>query len=79
MESSNIQRFCEIMKILKNSGLTNGFTPKKVYDTFESLGPSFIKLGQILSARVDLLPIEYCTELSKLRTDVAPMPYKELH
>lgn len=78
MESSNIQRFCEIMKILKNSGLTNGFTPKKVYDTFESLGPSFIKLGQILSARVDLLPIEYCTELSKLRTDVAPMPYEEV-
>ena len=78
MESSNIQRFCEIMKILKNSGLTNGFTPKKVYDTLVSLGPSFIKLGQVLSARVDLLPAEYCIELSKLRTDVAPMPYEEV-
>lgn len=78
MESSNIQRFCEIVKILKDSGLTNGFTPKKVYDTLEALGPSFIKVGQILSARVDLLPSEYCIELSKLRTDVSPMPYESV-
>lgn len=78
MQSSNIQRFCEIMKILKESDLVNGFTPKKVYDTLEALGPTFIKIGQILSARVDLLPSEYCLQLSKLRTDVAPMPYEEV-
>lgn len=76
MESSNVQRFCEIMKVLKDSDLVNGITPKKLYDTLETLGPSFIKLGQILSARVDLLPKEYCDELSKLRTNVAPMPYE---
>lgn len=78
MQRSNVQRFCEIMKILKESDLVNGLTPKKVYDTLEALGPTFIKIGQILSARVDLLPNEYCVQLSKLRTDVSPMPYQEV-
>ena len=58
--SDNISRFNEIVKILKDSKLIEGVTPDKVYDTIVKLGPSFIKIGQIMSMRVDLIPLEYC-------------------
>src|SRR5580700_8421983 len=40
----------------------------------EELGTMFIKLGQALSTRGDLLPDAYRTELAKLQDDVAPVP-----
>lgn len=40
---------------------------------FERLGPSFIKLGQIMSMRPDLVPEAYCRELSKLQDRVPPL------
>ncbi len=43
----------------------------------EELGPTFVKLGQVLSTRPDLLPEAYTTELSCLRDDVRPFPYEE--
>jgi ubiquinone biosynthesis protein len=43
----------------------------------EDLGPTFVKLGQLLSTRPDLLPEAYITELSGLRDDVRPFPYSE--
>lgn len=41
---------------------------------FEELGTMFIKLGQLLSTRGDLLPEVYRTELVKLQDEVAPLP-----
>ncbi|MFO0954515.1 MAG: AarF/ABC1/UbiB kinase family protein [Isosphaeraceae bacterium] len=43
----------------------------------EDLGPTFVKLGQVLSTRPDLLPEAYTTELSYLRDDVRPFPSEE--
>lgn len=43
----------------------------------EDLGPTFIKLGQLLSSRSDLLPEAYTTELAALRDDVRPFPFDE--
>jgi ubiquinone biosynthesis protein len=45
---------------------------------FEDLGPTFIKLGQMLSTREDLLPPEWTEELTRLHTSVAPVPFEEL-
>ncbi|MGH3142340.1 MAG: ABC transporter, partial [Gaiellales bacterium] len=44
----------------------------------EELGPTFAKLGQILSTRPDLLPPEFIAELSKLQDDVPPMTEEEV-
>lgn len=44
----------------------------------EELGPTFIKLGQLLSTRSDLLPPTFITELSRLQDDVAPVPWPEI-
>jgi ubiquinone biosynthesis protein len=43
----------------------------------EDLGPTFVKLGQVLSTRPDLLPEAYTTELAALRDDVRPFPFEE--
>lgn len=45
---------------------------------FEKLGPTFIKLGQMLATRVDLLPMAYLEPLARLQDDVAPFPYEEV-
>ncbi|MCL4328688.1 MAG: AarF/ABC1/UbiB kinase family protein [Candidatus Thermoplasmatota archaeon] len=49
---------------------------KRAVDTFISLGPTFVKLGQILSARADILPKEYLVEFQRLQDDVPPAPFR---
>ena len=45
---------------------------------FEELGPTFIKLGQVLATRVDLLPPHWIAEFEKLHSEVPPVPFEEL-
>lgn len=57
-----------------------GFTdvkglPARLRRSFEELGPAFVKLGQLLAVREDLLPTEYIEELGKLHTKVQPLPF----
>ena len=51
---------------------------RKVLRTFIELGPSYIKLGQWLSTRVDVLPQPYLEVLAKLQDDVPPAPFPEI-
>jgi ubiquinone biosynthesis protein len=53
-------------------------TPQRIRRVLEELGPTFIKLGQILATRVDLFPPQYITEFEKLQDQVPPMPFEEL-
>ncbi len=50
-------------------------TPQRVRETLEKLGATFVKLGQVLSLRPDLVPHEYCEEFKKLQDDVSPLSY----
>jgi len=49
--------------------------PAHVREALEELGPAFVKLGQILSTRVDLLPPAYIAELERLQDQVPPEPF----
>src|SRR5271165_571598 len=52
--------------------------PEHLRLAIEELGPTFIKLGQILSTRGDLLPAEYLAELVKLQDSAPPVPAEEV-
>jgi predicted unusual protein kinase regulating ubiquinone biosynthesis (AarF/ABC1/UbiB family) len=51
---------------------------RKILDAFIELGPVYIKLGQWLSSRADLLPQPYLEELSKLQDDVPAAPFEKV-
>ena len=51
---------------------------RKVLNTFISLGPVYIKLGQWLSSRADILPQPYLEELAKLQDSVPPAPFDQI-
>jgi ubiquinone biosynthesis protein len=51
---------------------------QRVRLAFEELGPTFVKLGQMLSTREDLLPVAWTTELAHLHNRVPPVPFDEL-
>ena len=52
--------------------------PQRVRHTLEDLGPTYIKLGQILSTRPDILPPQFIVELSKLLDMAPPVPASEI-
>lgn len=77
--------------IIKESGLMNGLevdehtsdTPENVDEKslvkdIQELGPTFIKLGQLLSTRPDLISAPYIKALSHLQDDLEPFPYEEV-
>jgi len=62
---------------------TRAITPEmttweRLRHAMEELGPTFVKFGQILSLRGDLLPGEMISELEKLQDSVSPVPYEEI-
>jgi ubiquinone biosynthesis protein len=52
--------------------------PQGLRMAFEELGPTYIKLGQILSTRPDLIPMEFIQELSKLQDNVPAFPFERV-
>jgi ubiquinone biosynthesis protein len=58
--------------------MANKRTAVRLRLLLESLGPTFIKLGQMLSTRPDLIPEEYSEELGRLRDDVPPISFDQV-
>lgn len=50
-------------------------TPERLRMAFEELGPTFVKLGQLLSTRSDLLPEPFIEEFTHLQSNVKPLPF----
>ncbi|MCA9401988.1 MAG: AarF/ABC1/UbiB kinase family protein, partial [Candidatus Omnitrophica bacterium] len=55
-----------------------GDKPQDLVEDLKNMGPVFIKLGQLLSTRPDLLPNEYLEALTSLQDDVEEVPYEEI-
>ena len=72
------RRLREITSILNKHHALRGFTPEEFRMLLEDLGPSFVKIGQVLSNRSEILPKSYCEELAKLQTSCDPLPYEEV-
>lgn len=72
------RRLREILGVLARHNLAGGMTPEKLRSIVEDLGPTFVKLGQIMSMRRDMLPESYCRELEKLRAEVRPLAFEEV-
>lgn len=77
-KEENSERFREIKDVLRKNQITRGVTPEKLRVILEELGPTYIKLGQIMSLHSDFLPKAYCDELLKLNSDVTPMPFDDV-
>src|SRR3982751_3163613 len=52
--------------------------PAQLARDLEALGPTFIKVGQLLSTRPDVLPPDYLEALARLQDQVEPFPFKEV-
>lgn len=69
----NLLRY-KLGKVLVRLRLVKTPNPVRLRETFESLGATFLKVGQILAMRPDFLPIEYCDELMKLLDRIPAFP-----
>jgi ubiquinone biosynthesis protein len=82
VEELGLQRFISlgrrIVSFKKPPPLAHRITtPERLRLMFENLGPTFIKFGQVLACRPDMLPLEYSREFLKLTDSVAPFPSAE--
>ena len=77
--------------LISPAGLENSVLPEEIAEEkgtiapaedlakdLEKLGPTFIKLGQLLSTRADLLPAPYLDALTRLQDHIEPFPYEEV-
>ena len=81
IDQVHLGRYIPFKKRLKSFGawpaLKGPTVPERLKLAFAELGPTFIKLAQVLSSRPDLITIQYANELKKLQDEVPPFPAEE--
>jgi len=83
LELTRVARRTHLLRVLGEVGVV-GDRPAtregavRFREALEELGTTFVKLGQLLSSRPDLLPDVYIDELGKLVDEVPPVPYEEI-
>lgn len=75
---SRTRRMREILGILQHYHFLRGFQPSEFRQMLEDLGPSFVKIGQTLSTRSEILPKAFCDELTKLQMECDPLPFDQI-
>ena len=77
MDSTSRKRLREIVAVLAKYGLLRNPTPEQLKEALEELGPTFVKLGQMVSSHADVFPVEYCNALATLRNSTSPLSFEE--
>ncbi len=75
---SRNKRLREIIALVRKYKMLDGITPGHFRDMLVDLGPSFVKIGQMLSLRSEILPQAYCDALATLQMDADPLPFEEI-
>ena len=70
------ERIGQIVRLVRKYRAWDNITPVRLRRLLEELGPMFVKMGQILANRSEILPQRFCDELRRLRSDVEPVPYE---
>src|SRR4029453_9371660 len=90
LKPANLKRYASLTKLMVKYGrgaAGEGNTPahpeqqakgEELASDLESLGPTFIKLGQLLSSRSDLVSQEYAAALERLQDSVEPFPFEDV-
>jgi len=78
-----LSRYAAVASLMLKYGRNVGETvddeaPEALANDLEKLGPTFIKLGQVLSSRPDLLPPAYLEALTRLQDSVKPFPFADV-
>jgi ubiquinone biosynthesis protein len=67
-----------VLRCIGIGGRVNGPRGERLRLAFEALGPVFVKFGQLLSVRPDLIPEDIAAELARLQDNVAPFPWEDV-
>jgi ubiquinone biosynthesis protein len=82
LEMLKIDQYIEVgLQMISRKGTTREerlTRPRRLRMAFEELGPTYVKLGQILSTRPDLVPMEYIEELSNLQDKIPAFPFEQV-
>ena len=68
---NDTKRLIEMVKIISRYKVGQGITPDKFCEMMKELGPTYVKLGQLLSMHPEVIPMEFCKKLENLRTDAS--------
>ena len=75
---TRLARMREILRIIRKHDVRDGVSPAEFRAILEDLGPTFMKIGQVLSTRSEILPQAYCDELAHLQANTTPLPFEEV-
>lgn len=73
-----LERAGRMLHWKEESEITRLEPPQRFRRMLEELGPTYVKLGQVLATRVDMLPPEWIAELERLQDQVPPVPFEAL-
>ncbi|MDQ1314994.1 MAG: ubiquinone biosynthesis protein [Pseudomonadota bacterium] len=77
--SGVLERAGRILHWQSSSEISQLDAPVRIRRALEELGPTFVKLGQVLATRVDMFPPNWIAEFEKLHSRVPAVPYERLH
>ena len=73
-----IRRWFARVVLGDEDALVDATGPERIVAMLQQLGPTYVKIGQMMASRADILPANWITELSKLQSEAAPFGYEDV-